>query len=152
MIIDENNCVVLKMEGCFAKFTVSYLNNKNVGTATVIIKGKDNFVGTIKETFKIVKAKNPLTVKGSTKTVKYKTLKKKAVSIKALTVKKNMGSLSYKKVSGNKKITVNTKTGKLTVKKGTKKGTYTIKIKVTAKGTGNYKSGAKTATVKIKVK
>ena len=42
--------------------------------------------------------------------------------------------------------------GKLTVKKGLKKGSYPIKVKVTAAGNGNYKSAAKTVTVKVVVK
>ena len=43
-------------------------------------------------------------------------------------------------------------TGKLTVKKGIKKSTYTVNVKVTAKGSTNYKSGTKTVAFKIKVK
>ncbi|MBR3315591.1 MAG: hypothetical protein IKG18_15800, partial [Atopobiaceae bacterium] len=35
-------------------YTVSYTNNTKAGTATVIIKGKGNFTGTTKKTFKIV--------------------------------------------------------------------------------------------------
>lgn len=103
---------------------------------------------------KFVKLKRaqPMTVKASNKTVKYKNVRKKSVTVKALTVKKAQGKVSYKKLSGSKKITVNKKTGKLTVKKGTRKGTYTIKIKVTANGNSNYKSGSKTVKVKIKVK
>ena len=35
-------------------YTVSYSNNRNVGTATVRITGKGNYTGTITKTFKIV--------------------------------------------------------------------------------------------------
>ena len=42
--------------------------------------------------------------------------------------------------------------GVITVKKGAKKGTYKIKVKVTAKGTSNYKALSKNVTVTIKVK
>ena len=35
-------------------YSVSYNNNKNVGTATAIIKGKGNYKGTIKKTFTIL--------------------------------------------------------------------------------------------------
>lgn len=35
-------------------YTLSYSNNTNVGTATVIIKGKGNYTGTISKTFNIV--------------------------------------------------------------------------------------------------
>ena len=53
------------------------------------------------------------------------------------------GDVTFKKVSGDKKITV-AKNGKVTVKKGLKKGTYTLKVKVTGKT-------VKTTTAKVKV-
>ena len=40
--------------------------------------------------------------------------------------------------------------GKVTVKKGLKKGTYKVKVK--AAGNKNYKAATKTVTFKIKVK
>ena len=42
--------------------------------------------------------------------------------------------------------------GKITVKKGTRKGTYKIKVRVTAQGTSTYISGGKTVNVKVRVK
>ena len=36
--------------------------------------------------------------------------------------------------------------------KGTKKGTYKMKVTVTAAGNASYKAGTKTVTVKVKVK
>lgn len=109
---------------------------------------------------KLTKKKNTLKVKAKKVTIKASRLKKKAVKIarkKAVTVTKAKGKVTYKKVSVikkkfAKKITVNKKTGKITVKKGLKKGTYKLKIKVTAAGTTAYKAGSKTVTVKIKVK
>ena len=56
------------------------------------------------------------------------------------------------KTSSSKKLTVNAKNGKITVKKGTKAGTYKVKVKVTAKGTAYYKSKSKTVTVVVAVK
>ena len=38
-------------------YTVTYKNNKNVGTATVTIKGTGNFTGTITKTFSILQSK-----------------------------------------------------------------------------------------------
>ncbi len=68
-------------------------------------------------------------------------------------VTKAKGKLIFKKTTGNKKITVNKKTGKITVKKGLKKGkTYTIRIKVTAKGNNAYKAKSRLVKIKIKVK
>ena len=59
------------------------------------------------------------------------------------------------KVSFNKlkKKAVKLKAGKITVKKGLKKGTYKIKIKVRAAGNDQYKrSEWKKVTCKIKVR
>lgn len=99
-----------------------------------------------------------VTVKASTKTVKQKTLKKKAVKVAPLTVKGNKGKLSYAVAGGTAKakkaLSLNKKTGKVTVKKKTKKGTYTIKVKVTAAATADkaYKAFTKTVKVTVKVK
>lgn len=56
------------------------------------------------------------------------------------------------KKGSSKRLSVNKKTGKVTVKKGTKKGKYRIRIKVTAAGTANYKKATKTLTCTIVVK
>ena len=98
-----------------------------------------------------------MTVKGKTAKVKFKKVKKKAQTVSASKVikftKKGQGSLLYVKVKGNKKITINRTTGKVTVKKKLKRGTYKVKVKVIATGNANYKaSGWKTVTFKIKVK
>jgi len=100
------------------------------------------------------KGKQPMSATGKTVPLKASTLKKKSVAVaakKAITVKKNEGSVTYKKVKGDKKITV-ASNGKITVKKGLKKGTYKVVVKVTAKGNGNFLAGSKNATVTIKVK
>ena len=66
---------------------------------------------------------------------------------------KGQGAKTYVKKSGNKKITIAKKTGKVTVKKGLKKGTYKVKVKVKAAGNANYKaSKVKTVTFKVIVK
>ena len=64
------------------------------------------------------------------------------------------GAKSFANVSKGtaKKFKVNTKNGKVTIPKGTMKGTYTVKIKVTAKGDKNWKKGAKTVAYKVIVK
>lgn len=50
-----------------------------------------------------------------------------------------------------REVKLDTKKGKVTVAKKTKKGTYTIKVTVTVKGTTEYKAGSKTVTVTVKV-
>ena len=71
---------------------------------------------------------------------------------------KGRGKMSYKLVSAKKgsksfrkHFKINTSTGKLTVKKGLKKGTYTVKVKVRAAGTKVYKASPE-KTVKISIK
>ena len=107
---------------------------------------------------KINKLKNnPLKVKGKTAKVKYAKVKKKNVSVKVSKVlkitPKNAGSMIFTKVSGNKKITINKTTGKVSVKKKLKRGTYKIKVKVMSSGNGTYKASSwKTVKFKIKVR
>lgn len=100
------------------------------------------------------KKAQPMKVSAVTKSVKASKLKKAKVTVKkAITVKKNKGALSYKKVSGSKYLKISSK-GVITVKKGKykKNTTLKIKVKVTAKGNSKYKKGSKTVTVKIKIK
>jgi hypothetical protein len=110
---------------------------------------------TEKTTTAVTKTKksNTITAKAKTKKVNAKKTKKSTVKIKkAIKVSKAQGKVTYTKLSGSKKLKINKKTGTITVKKGTKKGTYKIKVKVTAKGNSTYKAGSKTVIVRIKVK
>lgn len=107
-------------------------------------------------TLTIGKRNNPLTAKGKTVNVSAKTLKKKKkVTVKrskAIAVSNVVGELVFKKTKGNKKITV-ANNGKITVKKGLKKGKkYKVRVKVLDSGNRNYKSGVKNVTVIVKVK
>ena len=135
------------------EYTVSYKNNTNAGTATVIVTGTgDNHMGTATATFKINKAAQKMTATAKAKTVKASKVKKAKQTVAPITVKNAQGTVTYKKAGGSAKLTVNAKTGKVTVKKGTKKGTYKCKVKVTAKGNTNYNALSKTVTVTVKVK
>ena len=83
-----------------------------------------------------------------------KTKKKTTLKAKALyTVKNKKGIVTYKKYNkvGKSKITVS-KAGTITVKKGLKKGTYKVKVKVTTAATSKYTACYKIVTVTIKVK
>ena len=72
---------------------------------------------------------------------------------KAFTVKKAQGKVTYYKVSGNAKIAVNAKNGKVTVKKGLKNNkTYKAKVLVVAAGNNGYAPATKTVTLSVKVK
>ena len=142
-------------------YTATYTNNDKVGTATAVIVGTcETYAGTATVTFNVKEAAAPtpepakakaqkITGKNKiTKNFKAKNLKKKAASFN-IGAKANT-KLTYKVTKKNAKIKF--KNGKVTVKKGTKKGTYTIKVKITAKATDAYESATKTVTVTVKVK
>lgn len=98
---------------------------------------------------------NPIKVTAKTATVKYKKLKKKTQKLsmsKVIAVSNAQGKVTYKKISGNKKILINNKIRKVTLKKGLKKGTYKVKVKVTAAGNSDYKAKSKTVTFRVKVR
>ena len=113
---------------------------------------------------KLAKKANPLKISGKIATVKYSKLKKKTQTLSVTQVikftkkakdKKNYTLSSAKKGSKSfkKYFRINKTTGKVTVKKGLKKGTYYVKIKVKALGNNNYKASVwKTVTAKIRVK
>lgn len=103
------------------------------------------------------KKANTMTVTAKAKILKAKTLKKKAQTFKAVTVKNAKGKVTYAKVKVNKKkfakkFTVNKNTGKITVKKGVKAGTYKVTVKVRAAGNAFYHTSTKNITVRIVVK
>ncbi|MBQ9060726.1 MAG: hypothetical protein IJ128_06250 [Firmicutes bacterium] len=98
------------------------------------------------------RAANPMKVKKTVRTLNYKVVKKKKRTVKPLSVTGQKGALTYVKISGSKKLTVNKKTGKVTVKKGTKKGTYKVKIRITAAGDADYQPKTTVAQVKIRIK
>ncbi len=101
--------------------------------------------------YTIKKAYQKPTVTPSKKTVYYSKLKKRTQYVTMKTTG-NKGAVTYSKSSGSKNLTVN-KYGKISVKKGTRKGTYSIKVKVYCKYVG-YKYYSKTLykTVKVVVK
>ena len=153
--ITLNNTVLQEDVEYYLKWSAS--SPKKAGTYKIEIFGEWIFDGTIKVTFKINKADNPLKIKAKTANVKFSKLKKKTQVLKVSSVvkfsNKGQGTLTYNKVSGNKNIAINKKTGKVTIKKGLKKGTYKVKVKIKAKGNSNYKASSfKTVTFNIKIK
>lgn len=135
-------------------YTVSYENNKNAGTATATITGKGNFTGKISKSFKINQAK--LTFKGfspTKKTISFNSLKSNPYkfTLQTSTNAAKNHAATYQLTKKSKYVTVN-KSGKVTVKKGTPKGTYTITLKITCKATENYKKAVFTKKFVITVK
>ena len=101
-------------------------------------------------------AENTMTVSGKTATVKASKVRKKAQKISASKLysfsNPGVGTHLFAKSSGNKKITVSGN-GVITVKKGLKKGTYTVKVKVMATGDQTTANTSwQIVTVKVKVK
>ena len=135
-------------------YDLSYKDNVNVGTATMTVTLKGNYAGSVDKQFEIAKAENTLSVKGKKVNIKYSKLKKKnQTSTKGFSFSnKGVGKPTYTKSKGNKKITINKTTGKITVKKGLKKGKYPVKVKVKVPGDANYKAKTKTVTVTVVVK
>lgn len=139
-------------------YTLSYADNVNAGTATVTIEGKGNYAGFMSREFTIAKAPQTIAAKNVKKT--YKAKKGKLPKAKTIKLKKaakvSAGTtVAYKKANkiGGSKIKVNAKTGKLTAKKGLKKGTFKVKVKLTAAEDANHLAAkAKKIAVKIKVK
>ena len=104
----------------------------------------------------VKKKANTMKVTPVKKTFKAKKLKKKAKTFKAVKVKKAKGKVTYiGKPSGKKAkkfLKFNKKTGKITVKKGAKKGKYVMKVTVKAAGNATYKSAVKQVKVVVTVK
>lgn len=130
---------------------------KGAGTANITVtasKSRYNS-GSLKVAVKVAKpatkqAAQTITAKNVTKTYKGKNkklAKKKTFKLSASAKTK----VTFKKKSGNSKISV-TSAGKVTVKKGLKKGTYKVKVKASAAATSAYKAASKTITVKVKIK
>lgn len=105
----------------------------------------------------VSKAANTLAAKAKSATIKASAAKlaKNAVTLASNVVAtKAVGKLTYANASIDgtaKKFGVNAKTGKLTVPKGTKKGTYQVRVKVTAAGDVAFLKGAKTVSYKVQV-
>ena len=112
-------------------YTLSFKNNKAVGNATVTIKGKGNYTGSIKKTFKITKASVARAkVTGVSKKYKYtgKAIKPAVkVTLGGVTLKKGTDyTVSYK---SNKKVG----TATITITgKGSYKGTVKKTFKIVA--------------------
>lgn len=157
--------------GAKAKTTLTY-KSSNTKIATVDSKGKVTIkaAGTVKITInakatstykaatakvltiKIAKKAPTIKTKIGTKNLSYNALKKKAQVFTLGTSVNSKGTLTYKKLSGSSAVSVNSKTGKLTVKKGLRKGTYRVKVQIKSAAKGNYTAGSRTVTVTVRVK
>ena len=85
------------------------------------------------------------------KAAKLKKAKKKFKAAAAFKVTGAQGKVSYRKVSGSSKVSVSSK-GAVMVKKGTARGTYKVKVAVSAAGDANTDKGVKVVTLVVRVK
>ena len=129
-------------------YTVSYSSNKNIGTATVKIAGKDSYTGTITKTFKINPAKQE---------IQKLTAKSKAFFVDWAQKESATGyEIQYatnSKFSGAKKVTVtNNKTDKKTISKLSGKKKYYVRVRsyTTVKGKKYYGAWSSTKSVTTK--
>ncbi len=97
-------------------------------------------------------------IENVTEKLKYSRLKKYTYTVWAVLVRSDCPekNLSYSAKGVDKKsrkaLTFNKKTTAIKVKKGTRRGTYKMKVTVTAKGTSKYLPEKKTGIITIKVK
>ena len=117
-------------------YTVSYSNNKNIGTATVKIAGKGSYTGTITKAFKINPAKQE---------IQKLTAKSKAFFVdwaqKGSATGYEIQYATNSKFTSAKKVTIkNNKTDKTTVSKLSGKKKYYVRVRsyTTVKGTKYY--------------
>lgn len=140
-------------------YTVSYRGNIAAGTASVTVTGMGDYTGTVETSFTIAQAKQTLKVSKASKTVIYQKLKKKKRAVKPIEkVTGAQGATRYKLLSAKLKaksrksrFKVNATTGTVTVKKGTARGAYKLKIRVSSAATPNYTAAAKTVSVTVTV-
>jgi len=133
-------------------YTVSYSDNKNVGTATVVVNGIGNYTGSVAKSFKIIPMGTPL--KGKVKpghkgfTVNWKKQPKSITGyqVQYSTSKKFKGKTTVIKTVKKKSVT-KLKASKLKAKKK-----YYVRVRTykTVKGKKYYSRWSKSKTVKTK--
>ena len=129
-------------------YTVTYKNNKAVGTATVTIAGKGAYKGTVSKTFKICPKKTTLKSVKSPKTKQLKVTYSKVADVTGYQVTYSTSAKFTKAATKS----VNVKGTSKTISKLTKGKTYYVKVR-------SYKTVGKTkfysgysAVKKVKVK
>lgn len=128
-------------------------NNTKVkaGVYLLKIRGIGQYTGTQNVRYTIRKATQTISGAGITKSYKASKLAKKSVTATLKSTGKSTGKVTYKITTCPKamkgKISVSS-TGKITLKKGIKKGTY--RVTVTCKGDANYKDAKRVITIKVK--
>ena len=125
-------------------YTISYKNNVNAGTATIIITGKGNYTGTVEKTFKINGDENPIKVTNKNvytgSTIDLSTLVSDAQGDVTFEIKTN-GTTTASTLAGSK-LTA----GAMST---TDDKDQTIVITAKAAGNGNYNPGSKEIIITV---
>jgi|GEM_PF-1580330 len=116
-------------------YTVTYSDNKNAGTATVVITGKGFYKGTAQKEFTINKAEQEVIASLAATSVA-------AGEKKTVTVTEGIGNVTFR--SGNTKVAMVDDEGIIT---GKTVGTATITV--TAAGDNNYKAASKSFEIRV---
>ena len=107
----------------------------------------------MKFTVTVDKASSVITSKKKSFSLKAKKLKKKAQTVSFTAKSSSGGKITYSgKAYGKSKKVLKFKGGKITVKKGTKKGTYKMTVTVKAAKTAEYNAFSKKVAVTVTVK
>ena len=104
-----------------------------------------------KEIPKLVLENAEITIGKHKATYKVSKIKKKKQTFRIGAKVAGDGRITYKKISGSSKLTVS-KSGKVTVKKGTKKGTYRMNVLISVGETAEYEATDMMITVLVKIK
>ena len=141
----KDGSVTKACSGCDIKETtvIPYVKTIALSKTSYVYNGKVQ-----KPSVTVKDAKNGSLKLNTDYTVAYSGGQKNAGTYKV--VVKGKGNYDFTKTL-TYKITVS-KTGKVTVKKGLKKGTYKVKIKVSAAAVTNYNAASATKTIKVVVK
>ena len=119
---------------------------------------QDGTASEVEVAWSIARAANPLRLAKASRTVSASKVGKAKKAVAGAKVKaKGQGKVTYARKSVVKKkfkksFAVDKRTGRITVRKGTPKGTYKVTVKAVAEGNANYEKSARTAVVTIKVK
>ncbi|MBQ6675225.1 MAG: leucine-rich repeat protein [Ruminococcus sp.] len=128
-------------------YTVTFKNNKAIGTATVTIKGKGNYTGTVTKTFKIIPKKTTLKTAASPKKGQLKVTYTKQTNITGYQITYALDK-NFTKSKASKSSAKLTKTIS-----GLKSGkTYYVKVRTykTVNGTKYYSGYSVVKKIKVK--
>lgn len=156
-----------KVTGSKGKVSYKYYSDKNCKKAVSAAKVKTAGTYYVKATVAadtnyrtatskvaklVIKPAQKLTCKKTTVTYRASELKSAKKTFKIGAASKQKGKITYTKATNAKKTLSVDRNGKVTVKKGLKKGTYTLNVKITAAAKGTYGKTIVTKTIKVKVK